>query len=169
MMKLLWAPWRGSYVENLGKDSGCFLCEAAKKEPSVDNLVLIKSKKAFVIMNKYPYNSGHLMVVPYLHTSSLDEIDEETIKDIFYLTKISIKALTEVLRPDGFNIGYNLGRSAGAGLETHIHQHIVPRWNGDTNFMPVVFGTKVLSQSLEDLYVRLSPVFHNLLDKSSMS
>ncbi len=164
-MELLWAPWRGSYVENLGKVEGCFLCEASKDEPSFKNLVLAKSHKTFVIMNKYPYNSGHLMVVPYIHTSSLDDLDEEIVKDLFYMTNISIKALKEVLRPDGFNIGYNLGRSAGAGLETHVHQHIVPRWNGDTNFMPVVFGTKVLSQSLEDLYNRLSPVFHKLLDK----
>jgi len=108
-------------------------------------------------------------VVPFTHTSNLDNLDDQTFQDIFFMTKISIKALTEVLRPDGFNIGYNLGRAAGAGLEVHIHQHIVPRWNGDTNFMPVVFGTKVLSQSLEDLYERLSPIFHKLLDKSSMS
>ncbi len=168
-MKLLWAPWRGSYVENLGKESSCFLCEAAGKEPSFETLVLAKSQKTFVIMNKYPYNSGHLMVVPYIHTSDLDDLDDETVIDIFYMTKISIKALSEILRPDGFNIGYNLGRSAGAGLQTHVHQHIVPRWHGDTNFMPVVFGIKVLSQSLEELYIRLSPVFHKLLDKRSMS
>jgi ATP adenylyltransferase len=168
-MELLWAPWRGSYVENLGKQSSCFLCEAASAKPSLENLVLAKSQKTFVLMNKYPYNSGHLMVVPFTHTSNLDNLDDQTFQDIFFMTKISIKALTEVLRPDGFNIGYNLGRAAGAGLEVHIHQHIVPRWNGDTNFMPVVFGTKVLSQSLEDLYERLSPIFHKLLDKSSMS
>ena len=116
-------------------------------------------------MNKYPYNSGHLMVVPFLHTDKLEDLDTDTIEDIFNMTKISLNALKEVLRPNGFNIGYNLGRSAGAGLETHLHQHIVPRWNGDTNFMPVVFGVKVLSQSLEDLYSRLSLVFHKLLDK----
>ena len=168
-MKLLWAPWRGSYVENLGKESSCFLCDACNSEPSIENLVLVKSKKTFVIMNKSPYNSGHLMVAPFIHTNSLGDLDEETVQDIFYMTKISIKALTELLKPDGFNIGYNIGRSAGAGLETHIHQHIVPRWNGDTNFMPTIFGTKVLSQSLEDLYVRLSPIFHKLLDKSIAS
>lgn len=164
-MELLWAPWRGSYVENLGTQSGCFLCEAHKTEPSLENLVIAKSKKTFVIMNKYPYNSGHLMVVPFLHTDKLEDLDTDTIEDIFNMTKISLNALKEVLRPNGFNIGYNLGRSAGAGLETHLHQHIVPRWNGDTNFMPVVFGVKVLSQSLEDLYSRLSLVFHKLLDK----
>lgn len=158
-MELLWAPWRGSYVENLGKSEGCFLCEALLKEPSKENLVLKVFDKAFVIMNKYPYNSGHLMVVPKRHISHLKLLTKEESLEIFELTNISLEVLSTVLKPDGFNLGFNLGRASGAGLETHIHEHIVPRWVGDTNFMPTIAKTKVLSQSLEELYDRMKPEF----------
>ncbi len=158
-MELLWAPWRGSYVENLGKSEGCFLCEALTKNPSKENLVLKVFDKAFVIMNKYPYNSGHLMVVPKRHISHLKLLTKEEALEIFELTNISLEVLSTVLKPDGFNLGFNLGRASGAGLETHIHEHIVPRWVGDTNFMPTIAKTKVLSQSLEELYDRMKPEF----------
>ncbi len=164
-MDILWAPWRSSYVENVDKIEGCFLCEAIKQDTSrwKEVLVLCSSKRSFVVMNKYPYNTGHLMIVPIEHVADFEKLDEETLTDMNRLLKISLKVLSEVLKPHGFNVGYNLGRTAGAGLETHIHMHVVPRWNGDTNFMPVIAKTKVISQDLGTTYDRLKPVFDKYL------
>ncbi len=163
-MEILWAPWRSSYVENVDNIQECFLCHAISQErPKWKKvLVLYKSKKSFIILNKFPYNSGHLMIVPIEHTSDYESLDDETILDMDKLLKLSLKALKKAFKPHGFNIGYNLGRPAGAGLETHLHMHVVPRWNGDTNFMPVVGKTKVISQSLEDTYDRLKAIIDEL-------
>lgn len=165
-MKLLWAPWRSTYVEKIDQTSGCFLCDAVSQpeEKLRDRLVLYRGKKAFVIFNKYPYNAGHLMVAPIEHIGNFYLLDQETVLEIHRLTVVSIKALEEVIKPHGFNLGYNLGRSAGAGLESHIHLHIVPRWNGDTNFMPTVAQTKVISQDLWELYDRIKPTFERLIN-----
>jgi len=165
-MNLLWAPWRGAYVEKIDQTSGCFLCDAGAQpeERLRDHLVLYRGKKAFVIFNKYPYNAGHLMVAPIEHIGNFCLLDQETVLEIHRLTVVSIKALEEVIKPHGFNLGYNLGRSAGAGLESHIHLHIVPRWNGDTNFMPTVAQTKVISQDLWELYDRIKPTFERLIN-----
>ncbi len=165
-MNLLWAPWRGSYVEKVDQISECFLCKAVSQteEKLRDCLVLYRGKNAFVIFNKYPYNAGHLMVAPIRHIGDFCLLDQETVLEIHRLTVVSIKALEEVIKPHGFNLGYNLGRPAGAGLESHIHLHIVPRWNGDTNFMPTVAQTKVISQDLWELYDRLKPSFERLVN-----
>jgi ATP adenylyltransferase len=165
-MNLLWAPWRGAYVEKIDQTSGCFLCDAVSQpeEKLRDHLVLYRGKKAFVIFNKYPYNAGHLMVAPIEHIGNFCLLGQETVLEIHRLTVVSIKALEEVIKPHGFNLGYNLGRSAGAGLESHIHLHIVPRWNGDTNFMPTVAQTKVISQDLWELYDRIKPTFERLIN-----
>jgi ATP adenylyltransferase len=165
-MNLLWAPWRSTYVEKIDQTSGCFLCDAVSQpeEKLRDNLVLYRGKKAFVIFNKYPYNAGHLMVAPTEHIGNFCLLDQETVLEIHRLTVVSIKALEEVIKPHGFNLGYNLGRSAGAGLESHIHLHIVPRWNGDTNFMPTIAQTKVISQDLWELYDRIKPSFERLVN-----
>ncbi|MEN3033650.1 MAG: HIT domain-containing protein [Aquificaceae bacterium] len=167
-MKYLFAPWRSSYVESVGKSSGCFLCDAINAPIQEDrkNLVLLRAKRSFVIFNLYPYNAGHLMIVPNEHIGQYELIDEETALEMHRLLKISIKALSMCLSPHGFNVGYNIGRSAGAGLDSHIHMHCVPRWNGDTNFMTSIGKTKVISQSLEELYDRLKPIFDSLWNDS---
>ncbi len=163
-MDILWAPWRSYYVENVDKIEDCFLCHAISQPPErwKEVLVLYRSQKGFIILNKYPYNSGHLMIVPIKHTGDYEQLDKDTILDMDRLLRLALRALKEVFRPHGFNIGYNLGRSAGAGLETHLHMHVVPRWNGDTNFMPVLAKTKVISQDLESTYDRLKEVIDKL-------
>lgn len=163
---MLWAPWRTNYVENISQITECFLCEAVKqpREKWREFLLLYKGQKAFVIFNKYPYNAGHLMVAPIEHTGDMLSLDDLTALEIHKLTKACIKALRVCLKPHGFNLGYNLGRSAGAGLEDHLHLHVVPRWNGDTNFMPVLSETKVISQDLYELYDRIKPIFESVVN-----
>jgi len=160
--KRLWAPWRMKYITGIEKkDEGCIFCSKPKqgREHDRDNLLLYRGEKCFVLMNLFPYNNGHLMVIPYQHTSDILDIDVETSIELWALVGKSKTALTAVMNPDGFNIGMNIGRVAGAGIDQHIHMHIVPRWNGDTNFMPVVGETKVISQSLNDAYDALLPRF----------
>lgn len=163
---MLWAPWRTNYVENISQITECFLCEAVKqpREKWREFLLLYKGQKAFVIFNKYPYNAGHLMVAPIEHTGDMLSLDDLTALEVHKLTKACIKALQACLKPHGFNLGYNLGRSAGAGLEDHLHLHVVPRWNGDTNFMPVLSETKVISQDLYELYDRIKPIFESVVN-----
>ncbi len=159
-MKILWAPWRSEYIENIGKDNICFLCDAYSKpkERLRDYLVLYKTERAFLILNKYPYNTGHIMVCPSKHVGDYKLIDKDTIIEMHELTKISLDAIKEAFKPHGFNIGFNIGRAAGAGLEEHVHLHIVPRWFGDTNFMPVFGEVKVISKSLLDVYDLLEEI-----------
>ncbi|BAI69994.1 HIT family protein [Hydrogenobacter thermophilus] len=165
-MKMLWAPWRTKYVENIDQITQCFLCEAVRQpeERWREFLVLHRGRRAFVIFNKYPYNAGHLMVSPIEHMGDILSLDDETVLEMHKLTKACIRTLRICIKPHGFNLGYNLGRSAGAGLEDHIHLHIVPRWNGDTNFMPVLSETKVISQDLYELYDRIKPVFESVIN-----
>jgi ATP adenylyltransferase len=162
--KHLWAPWRMAYIAGIDdrKDEGCVFCSKPSQDRSRDkeNLLLYRGKTCFVLMNLFPYNNGHLMVIPYKHASDILDIDDETSSELWALVCRSKRALDAVMHPDGFNIGMNLGRPAGAGIDQHIHMHIVPRWNGDTNFMPVVGGTKVISQALSDTYDALLPHYH---------
>jgi len=151
---ILWAPWRMKYVryEALKREEGCFLCRAARAEKLEEQLVLYRGRDGLVVMNKYPYNTGHLLVAPLRHVPSLEDLEEEELCKLFSLVKRCLKLLRAALNPDGFNIGVNLGRVAGAGLEDHVHVHIVPRWNGDTNFMPIIADTKVIPEALKDTY-----------------
>jgi ATP adenylyltransferase len=167
-MEILWAPWRSTYVENVDKTEGCFLCQALQEGEGNfrKNLILTVSTKSFVILNKYPYNSGHLMIVPRVHTGDYHSLDRDTVLDMDRLLRLSLRALERVFKPHGFNIGMNLGRTAGAGLETHVHLHVVPRWNGDTNFMPVVGKTKVISQDLLETYDRLREAVNRILSEN---
>lgn len=162
-MFILWAPWRFKYIENVDNKGECIFCTKPKEEPSVNNLVLHKSKHSFVILNLFPYNTGHLMIAPYKHTSRLSDLNDDEWLDIVGLLNLSIKLLEEVYKPQGFNIGMNLGRVAGAGIEEHLHIHIVPRWSGDTNFMPLISNTKVIPESLEDTYNKLRQKLNNIL------
>ncbi|MGC8868476.1 MAG: HIT family protein [Sulfurihydrogenibium sp.] len=161
-MERLYSPWRSQYIEGLSKSEGCFLCNALKENNDEKNLILYRGKKAFVIMNLFPYNAGHLMVCPNEHIGDFTSIDEETLCEISLLTQKMVKLLKLVLKPDGFNIGYNLGKAAGAGLESHIHNHIVPRWVGDTNFMPAVGEVRVISQDLREIYSKLKEALKNV-------
>ena len=160
-MERLWTPWRRAFIEGAASDKtqGCFLCANAAAHDDRTNLVLYRAERVYVLMNLYPYNSGHLLVAPYEHTGDLAALAPETAAALMHATQRSIGVLQAEYRPDGFNVGLNLGRPAGAGVPDHVHVHIVPRWNGDTNFMPVVGGTKVLPETLEQTYDRLEPHF----------
>ena len=163
----LWAPWRMKYIEGIDtKNTGrCIFCEKPEENNDKKNYIIFRGKKCFVILNIFPYNNGHLLVIPYKHTSEINDIDSETILEVMETVTIAIEAIKKTMRPDGFNIGMNLGRSAGAGVAEHLHIHIVPRWNGDTNYMPVIGGTKVISESLEDTYKKLKNAIDNCLKK----
>ena len=167
-MEVLFAPWRFKYIKSVGEERGCVFCEAPRKSDE-DALILARGRYAYVIMNLYPYNTGHVMVVPYRHVADYTELSEEEALEMHRLVAVSIKAIREVYRPHGFNIGINLGRVAGAGIDKHLHIHIVPRWNGDTNFMPVIAGVKVVSQDVRESYKMLKPVFDRLLRGEGLS
>lgn len=154
-MERLYSPWRSQYIETYDKIEGCFLCNAYKSKEDEKNLVVYRGKNSFVIMNLFPYNAGHLMVCPNEHIGDFTKLDEDILCEISLLTQKMVKVLKKALNPDGFNLGYNLGRTAGAGLEGHLHNHIVPRWNGDANFMPVIGEVKVISQDLKDIYYKI--------------
>jgi len=160
-MKCLWSPWRMEYILS-EKKQGCLFCKKLKEKKDRENLILYQSRYAFVIMNKFPYNNGHLMVVPKRHCIYLDQLNDDESQDLFLLLKTSIRILKRTLHPHGFNLGMNIGKIGGAG-EKHIHFHIVPRWIGDTNFMPVLGETKVIPEYLEKSYHRLHSAFKELL------
>jgi len=155
-LEILWAPWRLSYVSKVGKEEkkGCFICQAIEDDPSKDkeNLLLYRGKRAIVILNRFPYNTAHLMVCPVRHTGDFLSLLPEEMAEIDELLKRSLRAIKRAYNPDGFNVGLNLGKVSGGSVDTHIHYHIVPRWLGDTNFMPVIGGAKVIPQSLDETY-----------------
>ena len=159
-MKKLWAPWRIEYIRS-EKDDGCIFCDKPKRDHK-EGLILVKGKTICTLMNLYPYTNGHLMVAPYRHIDSFYELgNSEKIELLEHIDK-SVMVLKEVMNPDGFNIGANLGEAAGAGIKDHIHFHVVPRWAGDTNFMPVLGHTKVQVQGLRDCYDSLKPHFDRI-------
>ncbi len=153
-MDRLWAPWRIKYVSRK-KQRGCVFCKALKERKDKKNFIVLRSKHCFAILNTYPYNNGHVMIVPKRHVKSLEAL---TAAELLDMNKVLIKiksTLKIILNPGGFNIGMNVGKVAGAGIANHIHTHIVPRWLGDINCMPIIANTKVVSQSLEELYIKL--------------
>jgi ATP adenylyltransferase len=158
----LWTPWRRAFVEGAADDArpACFLCAIAA-DPTQDarNFVLYRASSVFALLNLYPYNTGHLMIAPYAHTGDLARLDATIAAELMAVTQRSVAALERAYTPDGFNIGMNLGRAAGAGVPDHLHTHVLPRWSGDTNFMPIVADTKVLPESLDQTYERLEPYF----------
>jgi len=164
-MDVLWAPWRMKYIEyaKVRKDSSeCFICDAVRAENLEEHLVLYKDSFTVLLMNKFPYNTGHLLLAPSRHVADFSQLTGEELLSLAELLRKSLTLLKLALSPDGFNVGVNLGRVAGAGLETHLHVHIVPRWNGDTNFMPVISNTKVIPEALKDTYRRLMEHVHVL-------
>jgi ATP adenylyltransferase len=159
-MKVLWAPWRMEYILSEG-EQGCFICDLAQAEPSEENLLLYRNEHAMVLMNKYPYNNGHILVAPIAHTSDLSELTDLEYFETMQLFRFSLKAMENTISPEGFNGGLNLGKTAGAGLEEHLHFHIVPRWHGDTNFMPVISDLRVIPEAIRETYRYLKPLFIN--------
>ena len=159
-MERLWAPWRMEYIGQAreGEDQGCLFCEKPKEGDDEKALIVARSEKSFAMLNRYPYNSGHLMVAPFRHVGELEEVEDGESLDMQRLMQQCVKALNEAMQPDGFNIGMNLGVVAGAGIPDHLHWHLVPRWQGDTNFMPTVGATKVLPEQLGSVYTRLRAV-----------
>lgn len=153
-MDRLWAPWRQTYITSAVSetDADCFICRGLGERRDRENLIVHRGTRSAVLLNRYPYNNGHLMVAPLAHQGALDSFAPEELLDLQLTIRRCISVLAEQMKPEGFNIGLNLGRTAGAGLPGHLHWHIVPRWNGDTNFMPVLSDTKVISQSLDALY-----------------
>ena len=153
----IWAPWRLEYVKDASKDSAdeCIFCAKAREDDDEANLIVHRGDRCFVILNLYPYTNGHLMVSPYEHVATLPELDAETLAEMMALAQQSMRLLEERYSPHGYNVGFNQGRIAGAGVEHHIHMHVVPRWGGDTNFMPVLADTRVMPQTLEQTYETL--------------
>ena len=147
-MKQLWAPWRLEYVQHADDGEECVFCRAAGLPEDEPELVIHRGELAFVLLNKFPYASGHLMVAPYRHGSSFDDLEPEEALEVHRLAAEGIEALRSVYSPEGFNVGWNLGRVAGAGIVDHGHIHVVPRWNGDTNFMPVLADVRVIPEHL---------------------
>ena len=160
-MDRLWSPWRLEYVTGSKPDTGCVFCDAPRP-PHPDSLIVYEHKTCYVILNLYPYNNGHLLVVPYRHTGSLASLTPEELHEMADLEALSEKALVEAYTPHGINVGVNLGKPAGAGVLEHVHVHLVPRWNGDTNFMTVVGTTRVLPEDLQQSAARLKPIFARL-------
>jgi len=156
-MEQLWAPWRLEYVQHANDGDECVFCRAAGLPEDEPELVIHRGELAFVLLNKFPYASGHLMVAPYRHGSAFDDLEEAEALETHRLAVEGIEALRRIFAPEGFNVGLNLGKVAGAGLPGHLHWHVVPRWNGDTNFMPVLADVRVIAQSLDALYDLLAP------------
>ena len=165
-MKRLWAPWRMEYILDENKHDSCLFCDISKtgkkKAEDKKNLILYRGKHCFVLMNRYPYNSGHLMVVPYFHTSDFGGLSDDVLFEFIKTVNRSTDLLKKALNPDGFNIGLNFGKVAGAGMESHMHLHIVPRWTGDTDSMPIIAETRVMPEHLNKTYGKLSRLFSKM-------
>ncbi len=158
----IWAPWRLKYVKGAKDEGGeCIFCVKARQgeEHDEENLIVHRGERCFVILNKFPYTNGHLMVAPYEHIAALPELDPETVSEMMALAQRGMTVLEGVYSPQGYNVGFNQGQVAGAGVEHHIHMHVVPRWGGDSNFMPVLADTRVMPQSLEESYEALAGAF----------
>ncbi len=156
-MDQLWAPWRLSYVTKPPKssDRDCFICDGLAADRDRENLIALRTPKSAVVLNRFPYNNGHLLIAPTAHKGRLDELASDELLEIMETLRRMTRRLENLMKPDGFNIGINLGRVAGAGIVEHLHIHVVPRWNGDTNFMPVLGGTGVLPEALKEIAAKL--------------
>lgn len=163
-MEIKWTPWRGQYIKggDAPAEAGCVLCNAQRTGDDTARLVLRRGEHAFVLMNLYPYNPGHLMVVPYEHTADFAGLEPAAAVEIMALGQQCTGILQAEMQPHGFNLGMNLGRTAGAGIDQHLHLHVVPRWNGDTNFMPLIGGVKLIPEAIDDTYAALRPRFDAL-------
>jgi ATP adenylyltransferase len=157
MTERIWAPWRLAYVKDASRDAEqeCIFCAKPAQDDDEANLIVHRGDRCFVILNLFPYTNGHLMIAPYEHLATLSELEPDTVAEMMSLTQRAMRALEDRYEPHGYNVGFNQGRVAGAGVEHHIHMHVVPRWGGDTNFMPVLADTRVMPQTLSDAYTTL--------------
>jgi len=154
----LWAPWRLEYIEQADSGGGCIFCDKPAVDEDEKNLILYRGSLAFLIMNRFPYSNGHLMVAPYKHTADLGDLTDDEMLGLYGLVREGVRWLTRAFAPAGFNIGINLGRAAGAGIESHLHVHIVPRWVGDVNYMAAIGDIRVIPEALAKTYARLKEV-----------
>jgi len=164
-MDQLWSPWRSRYIKTFGTDEeyqGCVFCDALASDNDDERYIVKRHRGCFSMLNLYPYNSGHLLIIPNMHVPCFNELDTESYREMTELMRDWKNVFSEVMHPQGFNIGSNIGRVGGAGIDQHVHLHIVPRWNGDANFMPVIGDIKVISESLEDTMLRLRRGFESL-------
>ena len=158
-MKVMWAPWRMEYILTDQKGGPCIFCPGEDRAQDEERLILFVGTLSMVMMNRYPYNNGHLLVAPVRHVGTLESLSEDEMLDLLGMVRKSINALKELMNPEGFNVGLNLGKVAGAGVEEHLHFHIVPRWNGDTNYMTVVGEVRVIPEHIRETYKRLLMYF----------
>lgn len=169
MMAYLNAPWREAYVRNVFKMKGCIFCQALRLKDDRKALILYRGQHNFIILNKYPYTPGHLMIAPYRHLAKLEAATPESVCEMMNLLQMSLRLLRRRYHPHGFNLGMNLGQCAGAGVANHYHLHVIPRWSGDANFMPLVANTKVVIEDLKTTFDRLSPLFQKENKKTGRS
>jgi len=160
-MDRLWSQWRMSFILS-EREAGCIFCEKAKENRDEENFILRRGQYNFIILNLYPYNSGHLMVVPYAHVPTTTDLDNNTLLEMMTLTNFSLKLLDTAFHPHGYNLGFNVGRAGGAGIIEHVHLHIVPRWEGDTNFMPVLAETRVITEMVEKTFRKLKEALEKM-------
>lgn len=158
---ILWAPWRSAFILSK-KEKGCIFCKRLQMKDSINNLIVHRGEKVFVILNKFPYNSGHTLVVPNRHVGHLEKLTDAEAAEFFDLTRRTVEIIKRELKPQSLNLGMNLGRGSGAGIPGHLHMHIVPRWIGDTNFMPVLGNAHVISVPLEPVYETFRKAFASL-------
>jgi ATP adenylyltransferase len=154
-LECLWSPWRMEYIMSDKDEGHCTLCIEAAKPDGPENLVVFRGKRVFLILNRFPYTNGHVMIVPFKHCASLEQLDSQTMTEMMEMTSKSLAVLRDVYQPEGYNIGMNIGEVSGAGIVDHVHIHVVPRWGGDTNFMSTLAGTRVIPETLEDTYKRV--------------
>ncbi len=167
-MERLWTPWRMPYLKGEKHSETCVFCEKVRATNDRAVHVLMRGRHSFVTLNLYPYNNGHLMVLPYAHVPSLEDLPIETITEMMLLVNRSLAVLRFALRPHGFNLGVNLGKVAGAGIEGHVHIHIVPRWEADTNFMPIIAKTRVIPEWIDETYDRLAEAQQTLIEEGRL-
>ena len=166
MMSKLWAPWRIDYIRT-PKEDGCIFCQKAESSNDEKSLVLYRGIESYILMNFYPYSNGHIMISPYLHTSDTNKLSIIANTEIMEFANYSMNILKKVINADGFNFGVNIGKAGGAGIEEHLHYHIVPRWTGDTNFMPVIGNTKVMVEGLGETWKSLKPHYDKLIKEKN--
>ncbi len=165
-MRVLWAPWRMTYVKEASSAGECIFCEALKLRDD-EALIVFRGERAFAILNKYPYNTAHIMIAPKRHVARPELLTNEEVIELHEILTLIIKAIDSEYSPHGYNIGLNIGRVAGAGIESHLHIHVVPRWSGDTNFMPIIAGTKVIPEDLRNTYKRIKRALHRMMGSHS--
>jgi ATP adenylyltransferase len=154
-LEIIWTPWRYEYVNSVDEREGCIFCDKSKEENDRENLVVFRGERCFAILNLFPYTTGHIMIAPYEHTDTIENLDTETLAEMMVVTQSSMREIRDAFGPEGFNLGINISRVAGAGIKDHVHLHLVPRWAGDNNFMAVIADTRVLPRTLDDVWLAL--------------